>query len=80
VNSPLQALIVATGLVAFHAPDGHEILINPAEITVLHQRLAPGEKRYTEKASCLVNTTDGKFVTVVESCLQVLDAIKHSQQ
>ncbi len=78
--SAAQTLVVATGLVVFHAPDGHEIFVNASEITVLHQRMAPGESRYTEKASCLINTTDGKFITVIESCLVVLDALKHAQQ
>jgi hypothetical protein len=27
-------------------------------------------------AACLINTTDGKFVTVTENCLKVLDAMK----
>jgi hypothetical protein len=80
VTSPLQALVVASGLIVLHAPDGHELFVNASEITVLHQRLAPGESRYTEKASCLINTTDGKFITVIESCLVVLDALKHAQQ
>ena len=75
-----QVSVVAVGLVVLHAPDGHEVFVDPGEVTVLHQRLAPGEHRYTEKASCLINTTDGKFITVIESCLAVLDALKHAQQ
>jgi hypothetical protein len=74
--SSLSSLVVASGLVVFHAPDGHQVYVNPAEITILHQRLAPGESKFTERANCLINTTDGKFITVVESCLVILDAIK----
>lgn len=80
MTSTFQAMLVASGLIVLHAPDGHEVFVNPGEVTVLHQRLAPGEHRYTEKASCLINTTDGKFITVIESCLAVLDALKHAQQ
>jgi hypothetical protein len=76
MTSTFQTLVAASGLLVFHAPDGHQIYLNPQEITVLHQRLAPGESKYTEKASCLINTTDGKFITVTEDCLKVLDAIK----
>jgi hypothetical protein len=79
MTSAFQSLVVASSLIVFHAPDGHEIYVNPAEITVLHQRLAPGESRFTEKASCLINTSDGKFVTVIETCFKVLDSIKGGQ-
>jgi hypothetical protein len=79
VTSPFQALIVASGLIVLHAPDGHEVFVNPQEITVLHQRLVPGESHFTEKATCLINTTDGKFITIVEDCFSVLDAIKQTQ-
>jgi len=79
MTNAFQGLLVASGLIVFHAPDGHEIYVNPAEITVLHQRLAPGESRFTEKASCLINTSDGKFVTVIETCFKVLDSIKGAQ-
>jgi hypothetical protein len=79
MTSPLRGLVVAGGLAVFHAPDGHQVYVNPHEITVLHQRLAPGESKYTERANCLINTTDGKFITVVESCLSVLDTIRGAQ-
>jgi hypothetical protein len=80
MTSALQALIVATGLIVLHAPDGHEVFVNPAEVTLLHQKMGVGKGNFTEMASCLVNTTDGKFVTVTENCLKVLDAIKGAQQ
>lgn len=76
MTSPLQALLAASGLIVFHAPDGHEIFINPAEVTMLHQKLVQSKGNFTENANCLINTTDGKFVTVIENCLKVLDAMK----
>jgi hypothetical protein len=79
MTSAFQSLVVASGLIVLHAPDGHEVFINQGEITVLHQRLAPGESKYTEKANCLINTSDGKFVTVIESCFKVLDTIRNAQ-
>jgi len=79
VNSALQGLIAATGLIVLHAPDGHEVFVNPAEVTLLHQKLT-GKAGFVESATCLINTTDGKFVTVTENCLSVINAIKGAQQ
>jgi hypothetical protein len=72
----VRALIVAAGMITLHAPDNHEIFINPAEITVLHQKLGEGKGTFTEKATCMINTTDGRFITVTESCLYVLRAVQ----
>ena len=72
----LQTLITATGLLLLHAPDGHTVFINPDEVTVLHQKLNTGQGNFTDKATCMVNTTDGKFITVIESCMTIIDAIK----
>jgi hypothetical protein len=75
MTTALQGLIVATGLIVLHAPDGHEVFVNPDEVTVLHQKLGAGKDTFTANASCLVNMTDGKFITVVETCLTVLKAL-----
>jgi hypothetical protein len=80
VTSALQGLIVASGLIVLHAPDGHEIFINPVEITMLHQKLEAGHGRFPEKASCMVNTTDGKFIAIVEDCLTVLKSIDDARR
>jgi hypothetical protein len=80
MTSAFQTLIAASSLIVFHAPDGHEVFVNPNEITILHQRLGPGEAKFTEKATCLINTTDGKFITVIESCLEIIKAIKGEQK
>jgi hypothetical protein len=80
VTSPFQALIVASGLIVLHAPDGHEVFINPGEVTTLHQKLGAGKNTFTPDAACMINTTDGKFITVVENCLKVIDTIRGAQQ
>jgi hypothetical protein len=80
VTSSFQALIVASGLIVLHAPDGHEVFVNPGEVTTLHQKLGVGKGTFTADASCMINMTDGRFVTVVENCLKVIDTIKGAQQ
>ena len=76
MTGAFQALLVASGLIVLHAPDGHEVFVNPGEVTTLHQKLGAGKGTFTEMAACLINTTDGKFITVSENCLKVLDAMK----
>jgi len=49
--------------------DGREVLINPQAIVTIGGARAPTEQQLlTDKATCMVTLTDGKFVAVVESC------------
>jgi hypothetical protein len=80
MHSALQGLIVASGLITLHAPDGHEVFINASEVTTLHQRMGAGKGTYTPDAACMINTTDGKFITVIENCLEVINTIRGAQQ
>jgi hypothetical protein len=62
---------LAVVFVLLHGPGGTTIEINPDQVTSL--RNAPPQKRgsFTEQANCLINLTDGKFVTVTEDCATV---------
>ena len=74
-------MIVALVLILLHGPDGREITLNPQAITtlqaardgVVNNVIAPDVK-------CVVNTTDGKFTSVVESCERVRELIKQGEQ
>lgn len=59
-------------LVLLHAPNGHEILLNPEAVASMHSAIEgkPNEM-ITDEVGCVINTWDGKFVSVVESCTQV---------
>src|SRR5215203_4680429 len=59
-------------LIAFlllHGPTGREITINSRNVTSLHAPV-PGQhnKLLADGVGCLINTSDGKFVSVVETC------------
>jgi hypothetical protein len=62
---------LALGLVLLHGPHGHKIYINPESVTTI--RASPNEKNehFTEAVRCLLNTSDGKFISVVETCEEV---------
>lgn len=60
---------VVLTLLLLHGPTGREIRVNPRNVTSLHSPV-PGQrnKTITDGVNCLLNTVDGKFVSVVETC------------
>ena len=50
--------------------DGSEVYVNPVQIVTIRTPQANGQM--AANVHCIVNFTDGKFVTVVETC----DAIR----
>jgi hypothetical protein len=67
---------IAVILIALHGPDGHDIAINLDEITSVHCKV-PGSKgtgAFAAGANAIINTTDGKFVSIAETC-EALKAI-----
>jgi hypothetical protein len=58
--------LAAVTFVVLHSPTGGEIIVNPAAVTSMRG----GEKsgHFAAGLHCLINTSDGKFVTVVETC------------
>ena len=64
-----EALILAAVLVAFTAGDGRPIAVNPDQIVVVR---GPSQKDLlTRNVRCVLGTTDGKFISVVEDCAEV---------
>jgi uncharacterized protein YlzI (FlbEa/FlbD family) len=72
----------ALQLIAFETLDGREVLINPANIVSVSETSEvrkPQEKLLTEKVHCVINMTNGKFISVAEACDSVrrrLEALK----
>ncbi|MET3995054.1 hypothetical protein ABID65_006720 [Bradyrhizobium sp. S3.9.2] len=73
-------MILATALVLviLHGPDGHEISINPMTVTSLREARSDDDttKHTTKGVACIVNLTDGKFVTVREDCDSARDILQ----
>lgn len=70
-------LALALHLILLHSIDGHEITIASQQVTSLraHQPGKPN-KLMTDDANCLIGLTDGRFVTVIESCAEVRELLK----
>jgi len=67
-------------LVVLHARGG-EIHVNPNEVT--HMRAhPPGEEHraFTEDVECMINLSDGKFVTVIETCETVRKLFEEAER
>ena len=67
----LMDTLLAAALVLLHRVDGGAVLINPDQVTSLHARSGASNKHLTEQAQCAIWLSDGKLVSVVESCPQV---------
>jgi hypothetical protein len=62
---------IAAFLLFLHGADGHDVRVASEQITALHSPSQPRSAHYPEKAKCLINLADGKFVAVLESCPEI---------
>jgi hypothetical protein len=70
--------LALTVLIVLHTVDGREITVNPAQITTMreaHDENDP-KRAFTPAVRCMINTSDGKYVTVIEECEAVRGMLK----
>jgi hypothetical protein len=60
---------VAVLFVILTAPTGQPIEVNPKAVVAMRE--PRGSEHFHKSARCLLSTSDGKWVTVTESCAQV---------
>lgn len=73
--------LVAWHLVTLHAPDGNDVAVNPGEVVSLRgPRAEDTSGHFTEGAHCLINTSDGRYVTVRETCAEVMRAFVDAEK
>jgi hypothetical protein len=72
--SEFFVFLIASHLIWLHAPDGGDISVNIDEVVSMRgpKEQDTTNKLFTEKAGCLINTTDGRFITVRETCKEVM--------
>ena len=68
-------------LIVLHTLDGREIDVTPALITSMREAKADGAdgKAFTSGVRCMINTADGKFISVIETCALVRQKIEERQ-
>jgi hypothetical protein len=65
-------LAYVIGLVLLHSVDGNDVYINPELVTSLRAAIPNKEnKLVAQEVKCILYTTDGKFISVIETCDQV---------
>jgi len=65
--------LIAYALVALHTPGGGTVEVNPNQVISM-RTLRPGEAGddlLTKKVECVIATSDGKIINVVEECDEV---------
>ena len=60
-------------MLELHGPDGQTVFINDHEISSLRMPVVNDLRHFAKGTKCVVVTTDGKFVAVVETCVKVRD-------
>jgi hypothetical protein len=63
------AVLLATSLVELSGPGGQRIFVSPSQIISVRQPRS--DQHFAPGTRCLVGTTDGKYLTVVEPCDEV---------
>ena len=73
-------MLVAAALVLLHRLDGGEVLVSPDQITALHARGRGHNRLITEDARCAVWLSDGRLISVFESCNRVRQLLEEARQ
>lgn len=66
-------VIVAARLILLHSIDGSDIILNPDEVVSMRgPRADPKDKAFVDGVNCMINTSDGKYLSVRETCAEVM--------
>lgn len=78
----MNAFAIVLQLIAFQTLDGREVLVNPKQIVSVSETAEardPKEKLLTNKAHCVVNLTNGNFISVAEHCDSVRQRLQEAR-
>ena len=63
----IALVLITLHLVVLHGVDGREVSVNPQLVTSLHADKG-ANKLVADHVHCLVRMSDGKFISVIETC------------
>jgi hypothetical protein len=66
-------------MIILHSATGTEIDLNTKAITNLRNP-EPSNPAFTPGVRCMINMSDGKFVTVIETCHEVRKIMEHHKR
>lgn len=71
------SIILALQLAHFTGPNGQDIALNPEQVvTVRPKPSIADEAHFHHGIRCLIHTTDGKFIGVIEDCPTVQERLE----
>lgn len=79
IAAALAAPLIAAGvrLVELHGADGQRYLLNAAQITTIREPSAYDlRQHFAAHSSCIILTTDGKFIATRETCDEVREKVR----
>lgn len=76
----MTPIILAALLVTLTGPDGRHIDVNAKRVVSTREPHHVDKKHIAEKIKCMVHTSDGKFIAVVEDCKTVRRLIEDTQR
>lgn len=70
-----RLLLATVQLLELHGPDGQKAFLNTHEISTLREPTMADLRRFTRGVHCVVSTTNGKVLSVVEPCDYIRDLV-----
>lgn len=70
----MDAILVAIQLITVTMIDGRVVTINPAQVTRLSEAnrdLSVGDHLLPDAVKCVIFFTDGAYLSIAESCMEV---------
>jgi hypothetical protein len=74
----MEGFLLALYLVALTGPDGQVIVVNPQSVVSIRTVREPTKGQFGKDVQCLIHTSDGKFLSVVESCEVVRERLENN--
>ena len=70
-------ILIAVSFIMLHTVDGREVSVNPEQLaSVTHSKDGEGNKLLAADVHCVLNLNNGKFISVLEECGEVLRKIE----
>jgi len=73
----MLAMLAATAFIQLTGPDNQVIQLNPKSI--IDFRTPRGTDHFAPGTRCLIHTTDGRFISVVETCDEIHHILEDMQ-
>lgn len=73
-----MTMLVFVFMIILHDPNGLTISVNPSEIATLRETRGKDATLIHESVRCVVGMSNGKWVSVVEPCDQIREAMKQA--